>query len=117
MESRLCLGCRSPLAYGSTRRYHSLACRRMDNTLARLARERGLSPRAYLAAVLTEAGDVLPAAMRLGVDVVTVRRWCRRWGIRRRVVWGEAEVRVIAVDPRPRRQQARRESDRQMRLL
>ncbi len=104
MQRRACSGCGQPLAYGAPthRRYHTVACRRRDTALERLARERGLSASALLAALLNETGSPLGVALRLGVDEVTVRRWARHYHLRR--LWGDGVVYVPVVLARRRRQ-------------
>ena len=109
---RVCAGCNRELPYGSRQRYHSLVCRRLDNTLARVARERGMAPRALLVSLLNETGTTAGAAMRLGVDERSVKRWAHHLGIRRR--WAEA---VVYVPVARARQTRRRQPEGQLRLL
>lgn len=111
MQRRWCPGCGGELPYGAPRgrRYHTVACRRRDTALDRMARERGLAPAILLTSLLNEAGSIVGAATRLGVDHHTVIRWIRRHGIRQR--WGDGVVFVV-LRPGRRRMRARPEGQR-----
>jgi hypothetical protein len=107
---RTCAGCGGALPYGSRRRYHSRACRRADTALARMSREAGEDPRAYLARMLDAGGGTTGAAVRLGVAEATVRRWVVALRLRPRwtsvvyvPVWGRPRRRSSEADARQAR--------------
>lgn len=119
MHTRRTCICGEALPYGDRRQYHTRRCRSLDTPLLRCAREAGVSAGSYLSSVLTQSGSITAAALRLGVDTHTVRRWMRRHGVRERRLYtdGGPPVVYVALRSPARRRRPQREQQGQRTLM